>query len=101
MHFFSLSVLAMFITILFNVFRYVSLRLRKPALAQSTAVAEFTVYFFAEGVRPPMNVLWPSQLGLQNIPTASLHRSKTPSTNVLAITLNNLDMKLNNLARLQ
>ena len=34
--------------------------------------------------------LWPSRLGLLNTPTASLQRSKTPTTGVLDMTLNNL-----------
>ena len=33
---------------------------------------------------------WSSQLGLQNILTASLQRSKTPATSNLDMTLNNL-----------
>ena len=37
---------------------------------------------------------WPSRLGLQNTPSASLKRSKTPPTSVLDMTLNNLIVRL-------
>ena len=36
-----------------------------------------------------LSICWPSQLGLENTPTASLQKGKTPSKCVLYITLNN------------
>ena len=38
--------------------------------------------------------LWPSRLGMLNTPTASLQRGKTPPTNVLIVTQNNLIVRL-------
>ena len=37
---------------------------------------------------------WPSRLELENIPTASLQRGKTPPTSVLDMALNNLMLEL-------
>ena len=37
---------------------------------------------------------WPTWVGLQNTPTASLQRSKTPPMSILDMTLNNLMVRL-------
>ena len=42
----------------------------------------------------PLGDCWPSQLGLQKTPTASLQRSKTPPMSVLDMTQNNLMVRL-------
>ena len=41
-----------------------------------------------------IELFWLSRLGLQNTPTAFLQWGKTPQTNVLDMTLNNLKVKL-------
>ena len=40
------------------------------------------------------HVIWPSQLRLQNTPTASLQGGKTPPMSVMDIALNNLMVRL-------
>ena len=48
----------------------------------------------ARRIENKYNVHWPSQLKLQNTPTASLQRGKTPSTNVLDMTLSKMMVRL-------
>ena len=50
---------------------------------QLAGAVEYTDCLLQGGNTPPTSVLWPSRLGLDNAPIASLQRSKTTLTNVL------------------
>ena len=61
---------------------------------KNTRVVFFKLYAFIHLIFFLFGNFWPSRLGLQNTPTASPQRGKTPPTNVLDMTRNNLIVRL-------